>query len=115
MKQLTADQFNWMYQDYKTSDEFVYAVEYEKIDGREYVVGITKSVGHASDFMNDDYWEEQKASVYDDCMWTTHSSTFSAIFELMTTRARKTNRTRNSFDATSEWLQKLPVGERVEL
>lgn len=115
MKQLTADQFNWMYKDYKPDDDFVYAVNYEKVDGRKYVIGVTKSVGCASDFMNDDYWAGQVQDVYTDCMWTEHASTFGATFELMTTCASKTNRARKSYDATVAWLQKLPLNERVEL
>lgn len=112
---LTAEQFNWMYQDYKTADEYVYAIDYEKIDGREYVTAITKRVGLLVDYMADDYEAEQIASVYDNCKYTSHASTFGAIYELMTTRARKTKRTRKSFDATTAWLEKLPLGEKVEL
>lgn len=112
---LTADQFNWMYQDYKTDDEFVYAIDYEKINGREYVSAITKSVGSLIDYMADDYEAEQIASVGIDCEYTSHASTFGAIYELMTTRARKTKRTRKSFDATTAWLEKLPLDEKVEL
>lgn len=112
---LTADQFNWMYQDYKRADGFVYAIDYEKINGREYVTAVTKRVGRLVIYMSDDYEAEQIASVYDNCKYTSHASTFGAIYELMTTRARKTKRTRKSFDATEEWLKKLPLDEKVEL
>jgi hypothetical protein len=112
---ITAEQFNWMYQDYKRDDEFVYAIDYAKIDGRTYITGITKSVGSMVDYMNDDYWAEQVAYVGNDCEWTTHSSTFGAICDLMTTRARKTKRERKSFDATTAFLEKLPLDEKVEL
>lgn len=112
---LTADKFNWMYQDYKTVDEFVYAIDYEKINGREYVTAVTKRVGGLVNYMSDDYEAEQIASVYDNCKYTQHASTFGAIYDLMTTRARKTKRTRKSFNATEEWLKKLPLDETVEL
>lgn len=112
---LTAEQFNWMYQDYKTDDEYVYAIDYAKINGREYVTAITKSVGSLVDYMADDYEAEQIASVYDNCEYTAHASTFGAIYELMATKARKTKRTRKSFNATEEWLEKLPLDEKVEL
>lgn len=112
---LTAEQFNWVYQDYKTDDEYVYAIDYAKIDWRTYITGITKSVGSMVDYMADDYEAEQIASVGNDCEYTSHAATFGAIYELMATKARKTNRTRKSFNATEEWLKKLPIDEKVEL
>ena len=112
---LTAEQFNWMYQDYKTDDEFVYAIDYVKINGREYVSGITKSVGSMVDHMNDDYWDGQVKDVYDNCCWKEHNSTFTATYALMTTKACNTGRTRKSFNATTAFLEKLPLDETVEL
>ena len=110
-----SQQLCWMYQDYKRDDEFVYAVEYEQIDGRTYIASVTKIVGSMVDYMNDDYWEEEKASVYDNCKYTLHTTTFGTIIDLMATKARKTKRTRKSFNATEEWLEKLPLDEKVEL
>lgn len=37
------------------------------------------------------------------------------VIDLLATKARKTKRTRKSFDATEEWLKKLPLNEKVEL
>lgn len=112
---LTAEQFNWMYQDYKRDDEFVYAIDYVKIKGCEYVSGITKSVGSMIDYMNDDYWDRQVKDVYDNCCWKEHNSTFTAIYALMMTKACNTGRTRKSFNATTAFLEKLPLDETVEL
>lgn len=105
----------WIYQDWKRDDEFVYAVEYEKINGRTYIASITKSVGSVVDYINDDYWEEEKTYVYDNCKYTLHGTTFGTIIDLMATKARKTKCTRKSFTATMEWLEKLPLDEKVEL
>lgn len=110
-----SQQLCWMYQDYKRGDEYVYAVEYEQINGRSYIAGITKSVGRMQDYMCDDYWEEEKASVYDNCEYTLHNTTFGTVIDLMATQARKTKRTRKSFNATEEWLEKLTLDEKVEL
>ena len=112
---LTAEQFNWMYQDYKTHDEFVYEMCYVKVDGATYVTSITKSVGSMVDYMDDDYWDGQVKDVYDNCCWKEHNSTFSATYALMTTRAFNTGRTRKSFNATTAFLEKLPLDEKVEL
>lgn len=112
---LRAEQFNWMYQDYKTYDEFVYELRYVKIVGDTYVTSITKSVGSMVDYMNDDCWDGQVKDVYDICCWKEHNSTFSATYALMTTKAFNTGRTRKSFNATMEWLEKLPLDEKVEL
>lgn len=108
-------QLCWMYQDYKRDDEYVYAVEYVKINGCDYIAGITKSAGSVVDYINDDYWEEEKTYVYDDCKYTLHGTTFGTVIELLATKARKTKRTRKSFNATEEWLEKLPLNEKVEL
>lgn len=112
---LTAEQFNWMYQDYKTDDEFVYEMRYVKVGGATYVTSITKSVGSMVDYMNDDYWDGQVKDVYDNCCWKEHDSTFNATYALMTTRAFNTGRTRKSFNATTAFLEKLPLDEKVEL
>lgn len=112
---LTAEQFNWMYQDYKTDDEFVYEMCYVKVDGATYVTSITKSVGSMVDYMNDDYLDGQVKDVYDNCCWKEHNSTFTATYALMTTRAFNTGRTRKSFNATTAFLEKLPLDEKVEL
>ena len=110
-----SQQLCWMYQDWKRDDEYVYAVEYEQINGRSYIAGITKSVGRMQDYVCDDYEALEMRSVYDNCKYTLHDTTFGTVIDLMTTRARKTNRKRKSFNATEEWLKKLPLDEKVDL
>lgn len=105
----------WIYQDYKRDDEYVYAVEYEQINGRSYIASITKSVGRMQDYMCDDYEASEMCSVCDNCEYTLHATTFGTIIDLLATKARKTKRTRRSFNATEEWLEKLPLDEKVEL
>ncbi len=108
-------QLCWMYQDYKRDDEYVYAVDYVVINGRDYVAGIVKSVGRMQDYECDDYEAREVRSIYDNCKYTLHTTTFGAIIDLLATKARKTKRTRKSFTATEEWLEKLPLDEKVEL
>lgn len=110
-----AQQLCWMYQDYKRDDEYVYAVDYVVINGRDYVAGITKSVGRMQDYECDDYEAREMRSIYDNCKYTLHDTTFGTTIDLMTTKARKTKRTRKSFNATTAWLEKLPLDEKVEL
>ena len=105
----------WIYQDYKRDDEYVYAVDYVVIKGRNHIAGITKSVGRMQDYECDDYEACEIRSIYDNCKYTLHTTTFGAVIDLMATRARKTKRTRKSFNATEEWLEKLPLDEKVEL
>lgn len=110
-----AQQFCWIYQDWKRDDEYVYAVDYVVINNVDYIAGITKSVGRMQDYMCDDYEASEMRSVYDNCKYTLHDTTFGTIIDLMATKAHKTNRTRKSFTATMEWLEKLPLDEKVEL
>lgn len=105
----------WIYQDYKRDDEYVYAVDYVVINGRNYIAGITKSVGRMQDYECDDYEASEVGSIYDNCKYTLHDTTFGTIIDLMATKARKTKRERKSFNATTAFLEKLPLDETVEL
>lgn len=67
------------------------------------------------DYMCDDYEASEVSSVYDNCEYTLHYTTFGTVIDLMATKARKTKRKRKSFNATEEWLKKLPLDEKVEL
>ena len=104
-----------MYQDWKRDDEYVYAVDYVVIDNVDYIAGITKSVGRMQDYMCDDYEARDVRSIYDNCKYTLHDTTFGTTIDLLATKALKTKRTRRSFVATEEWLKKLPLDEKVEL
>lgn len=108
-------QLCWIYQDWKRDDEYVYAVDYVVIDNVDYIAGITKSVGRMQDYMCEDYEASEMRSVCNNCKYTVHDTTFGTVIDLMATKARKTKRTRKSFNATEEWLKKLPLDEKVEL
>ena len=105
----------WMYQDYKRDDEYVYAVDYAVINNVDYIAGVTKSVGRMQDYECENYEAYDMRSIYDNCKYTLHVTTFGTIIDLLATKALKTKRTRRSFDATEEWLKKLPLNEKVEL
>lgn len=110
-----SQQLCWMYQDYKRDDEYVYAVDYVVINNVDYITGVTKSVGRMQDHECDDYEALELRSIYDNCKYTLHDTTFGTIIDLLATKAHKTKRTRKSFTATEEWLEKLPLDEKVEL
>lgn len=108
-------QLCWIYQDWKRDDEYVYAVDYVVVNNVDYIAGITKSVGRMQDYMYVDYEARDVRSIYDNCKYTLHDTTFGTVIDLLATKARKTKRTRKSFDATTAWLEKLPLDEKVEL
>ena len=114
-------QFAWVYGDFKQfcDDEFVYKVEFlnavtnwDTMDTEDFVTAVTKMKAEDVDVLEmgesvRDYTFNEKYEHVD--------MEFGAIHELMDHRANKTKRSRRDFWATQKWLQKLPVGERVEL
>lgn len=115
-------QFNWIYRDFKhfCGDEYVYNFEFEYVatnwdtrDGYKAVTAVTKTKKVDAD--DNEYRENPEQFVDLGDTWEDSESEFYAIWRMMSYRASKTNRTRNSFDATLSWLQKLPLDERVEL
>lgn len=119
---LTAEQFDWMYNMYREDDGYVYTLEFkQKVPGvgetgigPSKIVAITKSKGDFKDFEDVDRDAELRAE-FNNYEWTTHDDTYWAIYNMLTRAASKTKRTRKSFDATLEWLEKLPLDTRVEL
>lgn len=114
-------QFNWVYQDYKhfCDDDYVYNFEFEYVatdwdtrEGYKAVTAVTKTKKVDED---DEYRENPEQFVDLGDTWADSESEFYAIWRMMNYRASKTGRTRNSFDATLTWLQKLPLDTRVEL
>lgn len=106
-------QFAWIYGDFKQfcDDEFVYKIEFLNAV-TNWVTAVTKMKAEDVDVLEmgesaRDYTFNEKYEHVD--------MEFGAIHELMNYRASKTKRSRRDFWATQKWLQKLPVGERVEL
>lgn len=117
-------QFNWIYQDFKhfCDDEYVYnfqfeyvATNYDTREGYEAVTAVTKTKKVDTGTDESEYLENPENFVDLGDVWADSESEFGAIWRMMNYRASKTNRTRNSFDATLDWLQKLPLNTRVEL
>lgn len=115
-------QFNWICSDYKhfCDDEYVYDFEFEYVatnydthDGYKAVTAVTKT--KKVETAEKDCFANPEDFVDLGDVWADTESEFGAIWRMMNYCASKTNRTRNSFDATLTWLQKLPLDKRVEL
>lgn len=98
-----------MKQDCK-NNEFMYVVDYERVDGVLHIAGITRSVGQGLDFKNG----YVKMPVVGDALSVPFAEIL-ALNELMLFKGKKTKRTREDWDETLEWMQKLPLDTRVEL
>ena len=120
---LNSEQFYWIFQNSRVwcdDDKYTYKFEFEWIakdfdtrDGYKAVTAVTKLKTEDADIPDLDCNPEDFVDLGD--TWTDYEDEFYAIFRMMNYRASKTNRTRQDFWATQKWLQKLPVGERVEL
>lgn len=120
---LNRDQFHWIFQDslaWCDDDTYTYKFECEWMVtdsdawiGHKAVTAVTKLKTEDADIPNLGCSPENFVDLGD--TWTDYDSEFYAIWRMMNYRASKTNRTRQDFWATQKWLQKLPVGERVEL
>lgn len=119
---LNRDQFHWIFQDSLAwcDDTYTYKFECEWMVtdsdawvGHKAVTAVTKFKTEDADIPNWSCSPENFVDLGD--TWTDYDSEFYAIWRMMNYRASKTNRTRQDFWATQKWLQKLPVGERVEL
>lgn len=120
---LNSEQFYWIFQDSRVwcdDDTYTYKFEFEWIakdfdtrDGYKAVIAVTKLKTEDADIPDLDCSPEDFVDLGD--TWTDYEDEFYAIFRMMNYRASKTNCTRQDFWATQKWLQKLPVGERVEL
>lgn len=120
---LNRDQFHWIFQDslaWCGNDTYTYKFECEWMVtdsdawvGHKAVTAVTKLKTEDADIPDWSCGPENFVDLGD--TWTDYDSEFYAIWRMMNYRASKTNRTRQDFWATQKWLQKLPVGERVEL
>lgn len=103
--------------DYATTDEreYVYIIDTCFYEGGYYVAGIKKEV--KSDGLT--WWDYEcinwNAKDNADGTWSRYVSEADAVNELLTAKALKTKRTRRSEDATTAFLEKLPLDEKVEL
>lgn len=117
MKGLTKVSYGLRLMDYATTDEreYVYIIDTCFYEGGYYVAGIKKEV------KRDDltWWDYEcinwNAKDNADGTWSRYVSEADAVDELLTAKALKTKRTRRSEDATTAWLEKLPLDEKVEL
>lgn len=81
----------------------------EKINGRTYIIGITRTVEETALIESDYRWIGRISSADSDCSWPDVKSTIDALNELMTVETREAKRTRDDFDETLEWMQKLQL------
>lgn len=103
--------------DYATTDEreYVYIIDTCFYNGDYCICGITKKV--KSDDLT--WWDYEcinwNAKDNADGTWSRYVNEAETVDELLTAKALKTMRKRRSEDATTAWLEKLPLDEKVEL
>ena len=116
-KGLTKVSYGLRLMDYATTDEreYVYIIDACFKDGGYYIAGIKKEVKR--DGLT--WWDYEcinwNAKDNSDGTWSRYVSEAEAVEELLNNKALKTMRKRRSESATTAWLEKLPLDEKVEL
>lgn len=114
-KGLTKVSYGFNIMDYATTDEreYVYAIDACFWNGDYCICGVTKKVKNGTwwDYECEDWNAKDNA----DGSWTRHVSEAEAVDELLNNKALKTMRKRRSETATTAFLEKLPLNEKVEL
>ena len=117
MKGLTKVSYGLRLMDYATTNEreYVYIIDACFKDGGYYIAGIKKEVKR--DGLT--WWDYEcinwNAKDNADGTWSRYVSEAEAVEELLNNKALKTMRKRRSESATTAFLEKLPLDEKVEL
>ena len=117
MKGVTKVSYGLRLMDYATTDEreYVYIIDTCFNNGDYCISGIKKEVKRDSLTWWDYECINWNAKDNADGTWSRYVSEAEAVDELLTAKALKTMRTRRSESATTAWLEKLPLDEKVAL
>lgn len=117
MKGLTKVSYGLRLMDYATADEreYVYIIDTCFNNGDYCISAIKKEIKRDSLTWWDYECINWNAKDNADGTWSRYVSEAETVNELLTAKALKTMRTRRSESATTAWLEKLPLDEKVAL